>query len=254
MRFYLGTHLPNWLWDPQFAGVPLFVSRRRLERRKSLESPPSLVEWALDSGGFTELSMHGEWKVTPREYVRQVQRYSRSLGRMAWAAPQDWMCEPQILEKTGKTVVEHQRKTVANLIELRSIAPELPWIPVLQGWSEDDYLRCAEIYDNVNIPLDREPVVGLGTICRRQGTEEAESIVRRLHSEGLRIHAFGAKTTGLVRYADFVTSSDSLAWSFNARKNPPLPGCTHATCSNCPKWALRWRTKLLHRIKRGDQD
>lgn len=47
--FYLGTHLDGWL-NP--VGVPLFVSHRRLSRRKTL--PKARMGWALESGGFSE--------------------------------------------------------------------------------------------------------------------------------------------------------------------------------------------------------
>jgi O-acetyl-ADP-ribose deacetylase (regulator of RNase III) len=33
------------------------------------------MPWALDSGGFTELSLHGRWKATPAAYVAAVRRY-----------------------------------------------------------------------------------------------------------------------------------------------------------------------------------
>ena len=52
-----------------------------------------------------------------------------------WAAPQDWMCEPAIIAKTGLAVVEHQRRTVTNFLELQALAPDLPFIPVLHGWA-----------------------------------------------------------------------------------------------------------------------
>jgi hypothetical protein len=246
-RFYLGTHEASWLADPRFAFTPLFVSRRRLVRyRRRL--PRALGEWALDSGGFTELSMYGRWTVGAAQYVSEVRRFRDEVGGMLWAAPQDWMCEPMVLERTGLTVTEHQQRTVENLLELRALAPDLPWTPVLQGFTNEDYQRCRARYADAGVLLEREPLVGLGTICRRQGTLEAEDIVRDLRRAGLRIHAFGAKTTGLVRYAAAVESADSLAWSFGALKQPPLPGCTHTKCNNCPLWALRWCRKLHHRL------
>lgn len=51
--FYLGTSEVRWLGQ---ANVPLFISHRRLAPRKSF--PRALTGWALDSGGFTELSMY----------------------------------------------------------------------------------------------------------------------------------------------------------------------------------------------------
>ena len=67
-----------------------------------------------------------------------VRRYRDEIGGLEWAAPMDWMCEPFMLAKTGLTVAEHQARTVANYLELRSLAPELPFVPVLQGWSLDN--------------------------------------------------------------------------------------------------------------------
>lgn len=245
MRFYLGTHLPAWLGDERFREVPLFVSARRLARKRA---KPAVGRWALDSGGFTELSMFGRWTVSPREYVARV-RHAQSLGGLDWAAPQDWMCEEPILKKTGLTVREHQNRTVDNFLELRSLAPDLPIVPVLQGYTQWEYLDCAEQYELRGVSLLDEPLVGVGTICRRQATQEAEVILRQLSGFGIRCHAFGAKITGLRRYHDALASSDSLAWSFNARKNPPLPGCAHPHCVNCPLWALNWREKVLASMK-----
>jgi hypothetical protein len=199
----------------------------------------------MDSGGFTELSLYGRWQTSPEDYVSEVRRIVALTGMPSFIAPQDWMCEEVILAKTGKTVSEHQDLTVANFLELRRLAPELPFAPVLQGFTHWDYLECAERYVHAGVDIEKEPVLGVGTMCRRQGTLEAEVIMRSLAGLGLRVHAFGAKTTGLRRYAPVLTSSDSLAWSFNARRHPPLPGCTHKNCNSCPKWALRWRERML---------
>jgi len=236
----------SWLWNPKVGDVPLFVSRRKLDERKK-PFPRARTRWALDSGGFTELSMFGTWKLSAHDYIARVRRYSSELGMLDWAAPQDWMCEPQILERTGLTVTRHQENTVSNFLLLRRLAPELPFIPVLQGWTKADYLACLELYEACGVDLAKAPLVGVGTVCRRQGTLEAEDILRDLERRGLRLHAFGAKTTGLRRYADAISSADSLAWSFNARKNPPLPECkgVHRRCANCLRWALRWRERVL---------
>jgi hypothetical protein len=242
-RFFLGTHEPAWL---RLVDVPLFISRRRLGRvkRKPLVARTA---WALDSGGFTELTMFGAWTVSPRQYVDEVRAAAERIGQMQWAAPQDWMCEPFVTAKTGLTVVEHQRRTVENFLELRSIAPDLPIIPVLQGWSAADYLRCIGLYVAAGVDLAAEPTVGLGTVCRRQGTSDAVDIVSAVVGAvpGIRLHGFGFKSEGIALASSMMASADSLAWSLNARKHPPLPGHTHASCANCLEWALRWRESVL---------
>ncbi|WP_033222224.1 DUF7221 family queuine tRNA-ribosyltransferase-like protein [Kitasatospora phosalacinea] len=240
MRFFLGTHQPDWLAR---TSVPLFVSYRRLANRKTL--PRAIGPWALDSGGFTELSMHGEWRTAPGAYLTAVRRYADEIGNLAWAAPMDWMCEPWIVQNTGLSVAEHQRRTVANFQQLRDAAPNLPIVPVLQGWSLDDYQHCADLYDKAGIDLTSEPLVGLGSVCRRQATTEAALIVTTLAARGLRLHGFGFKMHGLRIAGHHLASADSLAWSYEARHKPPMPGHTHKNCANCRPYALAWRTRVL---------
>jgi hypothetical protein len=236
--FYLGTHRENWLG---MVDVPLFVSHRRLNGRKTL--PGATCSWALDSGGFTELNLHGRWVTTEDEYVEAVHRYQDEIGNLEWAAPMDWMCEPFVIEQTGLTVEAHQRLTVENYLRLKD---QGPFIPVLQGWELHDYLRCVDLYSQYGVDLTEVPLVGVGSVCRRQSTAEIGWIFRTLSGMGIACHGFGVKKAGLRAYGEYLASADSLAWSYNARKNPPLPGCTHQNCSNCLRWALRWRDELLN--------
>ncbi len=238
-RFYLGTHMPHWLAHP---GGPWFVSIRTLRRLRKL--PRAVCPWAMDSGAFTELSMHGKWTVPYMQYVSEVNRASNEIGNLQWVAPMDWMCEPFILQKTGLDVQTHQARTVVNLLELR------PWldgkvIPVLQGWSPWDYLRHAERYIKCGVNLYAEPVIGVGSICRRQNTAKAATILTLLASEGFNLHAFGLKLGGLKLAHNLIKSADSMAWSFDARRTPHrLPGHTHKNCANCLEFAQLWRTKV----------
>ena len=114
--FYLGTHQPNFLAT---AGVRLFVSHRRLAARKTL--PRAAAGWALDSGGFSELSLYGDWRTTARDYNAAVRRYDDEIGKLEWAAIQDDMCEWEVLARTGLSIPEHQRRTVDSLCELQDL-------------------------------------------------------------------------------------------------------------------------------------
>lgn len=241
MQFYLGTHLPNWL---EQTAVPLFLSTRRLSGRKSL--PIALGPVAIDSGGYSELSMYGDWRTAARQYVGDVQRYVADIGQVEWAAAQDWMCEPWVLQKTGLSVKTHQALSIASLLELRDRAPEIPWAPVLQGWTVADYLHHVDAYAHCGVDLMQEPIVGVGSVCRRQGTYDGVAILSNLAALGLRLHGFGIKKNGLYRLARYLASADSMAWSFDARrKQRPVCGGTHKNCANCLIFALRWRDELL---------
>lgn len=239
MQFYLGTHMVSWLGRTD---VPLFVSHRRLMKQASW--PKVTGPWALDSGGFSEISIFGEFRTTPQEYAKRVGEYQDAIGHMDWAAPQDWMCEPWIIQQTGLSVLEHQQRTIDNYLELMSLGG--PFIPVLQGWEQRDYFNHVAMYGKQGINLQQEPVVGVGSVCRRQNTREATDIFSSLSAAGLRLHGFGVKVTGYRVYGHYLHSADSMAWSFAARKRQiKLDGCTHARCNNCLIWALQWREKEL---------
>jgi hypothetical protein len=196
--------------------------------------------------------MFGEWRTSTSQYVTDVERFAGEIGALDWVAPQDWMCEPHMLERTGLTVADHQRRTVTNFHELRARLGPLV-IPVLQGWATDDYLRCWNLYDAWGHTLEDEPVVGLGTVCRRQNTADAGRIVRALAP--LNLHGFGVKLTGLRSFADALTSADSMAWSSRARLaasegKDVMPGhCTHRSHANCLLWALRWRENVADLLR-----
>ncbi|MEU9925092.1 hypothetical protein AB0H51_28055 [Streptomyces griseoluteus] len=256
------------------------MSRARLARRSpNRVIPAALHDFALDSGGFTELKKFGRWRTSAAEYAAEVRRYRAQLGpeRMMWAAPQDCMCEPWVIygrdqhlgpaherffhgtrelrglgpgddEQDLLTAVRiHQRLTVANFLELQRIAPEIPWIPVLQGWTLADYLHCVKLYEAAGVDLDAVPVVGLGSVCRREDTAEIAQIVGTLSALGLRLHGFGVKTEGLSMYGEQLASADSQAWSYGYRKRKiRLPQCTHRaqTCGWCLEGALAWYERV----------
>ena len=271
----LGTPEAHWVCDPdpRFNDVVFFISRTRFARRIS-PWPPAVHDFCIDSGGFTELQRHGRWTLTAEEYVEEIRRYLRGLGpeRCRWVAPQDYMCEEAVIyggtfkgqtfvgtrelrglkpgdpEQDLTTAVRiHQRLTVANGIELRRLAPEIPFIYVLQGNNFNDYKHCARLYEEAGVDLAAEPVVGLGSVCRRESTEEIAEIVDYFHGQGLRLHGFGVKTEGLGLYGDQLVSADSQAWSYGRRKRKKrlLPQCTHQTCANCKEAALDWYQRIL---------
>ena len=151
-----------------------------------------------------------------------------------------------MLAKSGLTVFEHQTRTVVNYLELRDRAADLPFIPVLQGQTIDDYLRCADLYDYCGVDLAAEPLVGVGSVCRRQATDEIEQLLVRLAADGLRLHGFGVKTLGLARYSHALASADSMAWSMRGYH---VEGCEpgHKNEANCLRFALEWREAMLCR-------
>ncbi|GLV72118.1 hypothetical protein ACH4VS_06675 [Streptomyces hygroscopicus] len=250
MRFYLTTHKKHWLRE---TSVPLFLKSEHLA--SAVKPLRSIGRYAVDSGGFTELQRYGRWTRTPRQYVADLRRIWEHIGPYDWAAGQDWMCEDLIINGgtagpltfvgTRLSVAEHRRRTVHNFLELRSLAPELRIIPTLQGRTVPDYHACADLYESYGVDLRREPIVGLGSVCRLQSTAEGAAIVTAMAARGFQLHGFGFKTLGLAKVGHLLSSADSAAWSIHARNRPPMPGHTHKNCANCLPYALRWRARVL---------
>lgn len=249
MKLYLGTHEPYWIGR---STVPLFASLERMSPRDRFPHRPALGGWALDSGGFSRLQQGG-WNMSPMAYLEKVYELADRCPGMEWAAPQDWMCEPGAINATGRTVAEHQILTVENYCWLREIDERRLIIPVLQGWEPGDHLHCRDLYLAWGVDLATEPLVGVGTICRRQATSEIHGIIRDLAAEGLALHGFGVKVRGLNLYGELLTSCDSLAWSYRARSHALHGGgklCetgTHCRCNNCFEWAHMWHSRIVNR-------
>lgn len=161
--------------------------------------------------------------VTARSYADELMRYRDAIGSLDWAAPQDWMCEPVMLAKTGMTVAEHQARTTLSVLELRRLlsGEAVPIVPVLQGWRLDDYLRHVEQYRTAGVDLTAEPLVGLGSV-------------------------FGMKGEGIALYGAQLETADSMAWSYAGRRRPD-PDCPagNVSCANCLHYALSWRESAL---------
>lgn len=255
-EFWAGAPEPSWLWN-HFG--PWFVSNERLSRLKNFKPVMVGQEWVLDSGGFTHLRTHGRWLLPAREYAAQVRRYADEIGGLRWAATQDWMCEEFVIKGgrfgdmvfvgTGLDKREHIARTVGSYVDLMAIDPTLPWVPVLQGETLADYLWCWESYERAGVDLTQQPIVGLGSVCRRQHTAEIAELVRELAALGAPLHGFGVKTQGLGEYGRLLASADSQAWSKQARKQDiRLPGCKHADCNYCPRWARQWSNRLERRL------
>jgi len=256
-RFYLGSHRPYWLWTPDLPlpNVPLFVSRATIGDRKTMYEW-AFRKWALDSGAFMEILTYGRWTVSARAYADECLRYADEVGLMEFCAIQDWMCEDGIIKggTVGKmhavgtrlSVLEHQKRTVASYVELMAMEPEIPWLPVLQGYTDDDYLRCVEMYRAAGVDLSNT-LVGVGSVCRREASDEIACVLSEIVAAGVPyLHGFGVKTGGLEKSIRHLRSADSMAWSFGARaakiktaqcvrENAP-----HRVCNNCPRYAAQW--------------
>lgn len=208
MKFYIGLHIPAHAnkFDNSFISIGV------LKKRKSDIYPHN---WIQDSQGFTRISQYGEYDLSPKEYVAQTNRWSR-CGHMVAAVSQDYMCEKFILEKWNRTVKDHQRMTVERYYQIIDENPNVYIMPVLQGYTIDEYLNCVDMYG-----FKEGTYIGIGSVCKRNANV---GIIREIIKQvkdysGYKIHGFGLKLTALMdkETRTLLESADSMSWSFAAR-------------------------------------
>ena len=206
-------------------------------------------DWIIDSGAFTRLAS-GKGHLPTAGYARQIERFMH-IGNLQAVVAQDYMCEPAMLERRGRTIAQNQADSTRRYLALRSVLPEgLCVMPVLQGWEPRDYLRHARA---LSPALPPGAWVGVGSVCQRQGdAAHVAAIVDAILStrSDLRLHGFGVKTQALVHpsvRAGFA-SVDSMAWSFAARRRNRngAAGPNHNSLQALTLWLDR-TTELLDR-------
>ena len=213
VRFYVGLHQPS---DAQHVGRCM-VSYARLRNRRG---DFAVGEWLLDSGAFSEVARHGGYRDAPEVYAAAVVRWSR-CGQLAAAVAQDYMCEPFVLARTGLSLAEHQRLTIARYDALRALVPaHIHLMPVLQGYLPEHYAAHVAAY---GARLRPGMWAGVGSVCKRNARPgDAAAVLRAVRAArpDLRLHAFGLKLTALEspEVRGLLWSADSLAWSYAARR------------------------------------
>jgi hypothetical protein len=188
LRFFVGLHQPS---DARHFD-DCFVSVHRLKDRKS---DFSVRNWILDCGGFSTISLYGGYPEPVEAYAVQVERW-RHCGNLLAAVSQDYMCEPHMLAITGLTIADHQRLTIERYDALTELVKDTYIMPVLQGYSPEDYVSHIRQYGSRLKPM---AWVGVGSVCKRNGDPRAiEAVLLAIKEErpDLRLHGFRSEDNG----------------------------------------------------------
>lgn len=218
MNFYVGLH--NVAHAIYFERC--MISVNRLINRKS---DFTVNEWIMDSGAFSQIYRHGE-HMPIEEYADLIKRWA-NCGELKAVVTQDYMCEPFILAKTKASVEQHQIWTIERYIKLLNlIGNETYLMPVLQGYSPDEYVRHIEMYSDL---LKPGMWVGVGSVCKRNSSPfEIYQVLEAIKEvrPDLKLHGFGLKTT-VFKYPEIIKmlySADSMAWSYAGRRKDGKSG------------------------------
>lgn len=216
-------------------GAKVLVSANALARRRDGDvvgfrtQLPDLdgLDVALDSAGFVAWAHYGGFPWSVEMYVGEL-----VAGHpWTWWAQMDACCEP---EMAGDRVAVRMRQaeTIRLLGECEAVARRFgvaPPVPVLQGWTPDDYVWHAReiglhVTDRAEGRAWMPDLVGVGSMCRRQtfgpnGLVAVVAALDRVLPTDVGLHLFGVKSEGLALLARHprVASVDSMAWDVAAR-------------------------------------
>ncbi len=133
--------------------------------------------------------------------------------------------------------------------ERRAIADR--FVPVLQGWHPQHYLRCLD-----RMPWAADfPLVGVGSMCRRHlngghGIMHVLDVLDRgLGTSSCRLHLFGLKSQAIAiaRQHPRVTSGDSQAYGIAARQQA-LRGRTSKSDVIVAGVVARWHRQQMRAV------
>ena len=199
----------------------LWARERRAFAQRTM---PRCAGLFLDSGGFTCLSLYGDYPWSRDEYLALIRQMRPDL-----VATLDYPCEPDIRRgdrfQTNDERIEATLSNAAWLLEQE--LPQGPTVvPVIQGYTADEYRSCVEAMGRRGLTRD---YMAVGSMCRRWDPRDLRDTmtaiaqaVEEIHP-GARLHWFGLKITALSDPACFrhIYSLDTAAWSMNGESRYP---------------------------------
>jgi hypothetical protein len=169
----------------------------------------------LDSGGFTLLNKYGEYPFTIANYLNLV-----AILTPNYYASMDYPCEPDISRTLSHLTNEQRiRATVENarIMADRSPLVDSTLVPIIQGFTLDEYKHCIDLHHRHNTI---RPYMAVGSMCRRLSTADLHSLIPSIAEYALqagctRLHWFGLKLNpALTDLARHIHSRDSAAKFF----------------------------------------
>ena len=180
------------------------------------------IDVALDSAGYSALKFHGGYQWRLEQYLELGCSYPWD-----WYASMDYCCEPDVspIDAKGRMIFTFYQYAMSRKI-IDKWREELPWcrypVPVIQGWETRDYLEMIQWYDDWIFQGEWPDMVAVGSVCRRDSTNEIIDIVESILSNipaNVNLHLFGVKSRSLLFLnVDRIDSIDSCAWDISSRK------------------------------------
>jgi len=215
-KFYLSLAAGSQIKTARILKYPNILINFMTKTNRPPKYPYELL--FIDSGGFFSSMQAGHYTKTDAEYLEYIE-----AKNPAFFALRDYPCETELLKKHSRTVFEHIKMTVEHHCLLLDMLPEyninaVP-IPVIQGWSVEDYQLCIDLFRERGLITD---YMAIGSVCRRTSIKNIRDIIVSVRDNlpaKTKLHGFGVKLTALKDLAiwNALYSVDSGAWDYVAR-------------------------------------
>ena len=217
-KFYYTVHPADTLRSRLIPGVRIMVvATAYWDSKKNkfrVRRPPAdhIKSLAIDSGGFTAHKKWGKYPWSYEQYIEFIRKMSRDVT-LDFCAVMDYACEREVNRSAYETNKSRIEATIENEIALRQLAPNLPWLGVLQGNTLSE--RAWDITQRQELELIYQRM-GIGSICGRSPRESREVI--RFYMQQLphvHYHAFGLDIRTFDKADDIfwaIASWDSYTW------------------------------------------
>jgi len=207
-----------------------------------------VVGMCVDSGGFTAARRWGRYPWTPAQYADFIYAVSRDVP-LAFCAILDYACERGVNREHYQTNIERIEATIANEIACRAAAPDLPWLPVLQGDTMEE--RAYDLARRREMGMLPTDYAGIGSVCGR-GAAAARRVVRFYDGQlpGVKLHGFGMHIDALddAVVMGALRSWDSYSWTWaRGARSDRAPEYLKRDDENYSAYARRLATLYLER-------
>ena len=196
-------------------------------------APPRRGRWTPAGSPNCPRTAPGTTAPPRPQYVARLRRYRDEIGHLAWAAPQDWMCEPLDPRQDRP---DRRRASAPHRRQLPAAARPRPGPAdhpgACRAGHAGDYLRCVDLYAAAGVDLT---AAAAGRRRARSAAArpppKSADILTALHRPGVtpaaRVRLQNPRPRPL-RPPAHLGRLDGLE-PRNARRKPPLPGCTGHT-------------------------
>lgn len=175
-------------------------------------------------GGFSLLNKFGDYPFTVGNALNLVARLSPD-----WYASMDYPCEPEISRRLGLLEnMDRIRATVDmafRMDALKDLVPGSELVPVIQGYTLQEYKRCVDLYEGLGLV---KPYMAVGSMCKRRSSGDLHDLIPKIFNHARsagceKLHFFGLKLSpDLCDLDEFIWSRDSAvtmdAYSSELRK------------------------------------